>query len=130
MTPDNKTVIIPNAKLMGDNITNFSAKDKRRVDLVIGVGYNDNLPKVRQVVEDVLFKDNRVLKDPSPTIAVLELGDSSVNFAVRPWVKTDDYWNVYFDLTEDIKKRFDSEGISIPFPQRDVHLFEHKVNPS
>lgn len=129
-TPDNKTVIIPNAKLMGDNIINFSAKDKRRVDLVIGVSYSDNLQKVRQVLEDVLSKDNRVLKDPLPTIAVLELGDSSVNFAVRPWVRTDDYWNVYFDLTEDIKKRFDTEGISIPFPQRDVHLFEHKENLS
>jgi len=127
-TPDNKTVIIPNAKLMGDNIINYSANDKRRVDLLIGVSYSDNLQKVRQVLEDVLSKDNRVLKDPSPTIAVLELGDSSVNFAVRPWVKTDDYWNVYFDLTEDIKKRFDTEGISIPFPQRDVHLFEHKEN--
>jgi len=125
-TPDNKTVIIPNAKLMGDNIINYSAKDKRRVDLVIGVSYSDNLQKVRQVLEDVLSKDNRVLKDPAPTIAVMELGDNSVNFAVRPWAKTDDYWNVYFDLTEDIKKRFDAESISIPFPQRDVHLFEHK----
>jgi small conductance mechanosensitive channel len=115
-TPDNKTVIIPNAKLMGDNIINYSAKDKRRVDLVIGVSYSDNLQKVRQVLEDVLSKDNRVLKDP---------GDSSVNFAVRPWVKTDDYWTVYFDLTEDIKKRFDAESISIPFPQQDVHLYKH-----
>ena len=129
-TPDNKTVIIPNAKLMGDNIINFSAKDKRRVDLVIGVSYSDNLQKVRQVLEDVLSKDNRVLKDPAPTIAVMQLGDSSVNFAVRPWAKTDDYWNVYFDLTEDIKKRFDAESISIPFPQRDVHLFEHKEDLS
>lgn len=129
-TPDNKTVIIPNAKLMGDNIINYSAKDKRRVDLVIGVSYSDNLSKVRQVLEDVLSKDNRVLKDPAPTIAVMELGDNSVNFAVRPWAKTDDYWNVYFDLTEDIKKRFDAESISIPFPQRDVHLFEHKEDPS
>ena len=125
-TPDNKTVIIPNAKLMGDNIINYSAKDKRRVDLVIGVSYSDNLQKVRQVLEDVLSKDNRVLKDPAPTIAVMELADNSVNFAVRPWAKTDDYWTVYFDLTEDIKKRFDSESISIPFPQRDVHLFENK----
>ena len=124
-TPDNKTVIIPNAKLMGDNIINYSAKAKRRVDLVIGVSYSDNLQKVRQVLEDVLSKDNRVLKDPAPTIAVLELGDSSVNFAVRPWAKTDDYWNVYFDLTEDIKKRFDAESISIPFPQQDVHLYKH-----
>ena len=124
-TPDNKAVIIPNAKLMGDNIINYSAKDKRRVDLVIGVSYSDNLQKVRQVLEDVLSKDNRVLKDPAPTIAVMELADNSVNFAVRPWAKTDDYWNVYFNLTEDIKKRFDAESISIPFPQRDVHFYKH-----
>lgn len=129
-TPDNKTVIIPNAKIMGDIIVNFSAKDTRRVDLVIGVSYSDNLQKVKHVLEDVLSKDNRILKDPTPTIAVLELGDSSVNFAVRPWVKTADYWSVYFDLTEGIKKRFDDEGISIPFPQRDVHVYERKENLS
>ena len=129
-TLDNKTVIIPNAKLMGDNIINYSAKDTRRVDLVVGVSYGDNLQKVKQVLGDVLSKDNRILKDPPPTIAVLELGDSSVNFAVRPWVKTDDYWDVYFDLTENIKKRFDTEGISIPFPQRDVHLHQQRENIS
>lgn len=129
-TPDNKTVIIPNAKIMGDIIVNFSAKDTRRVDLVIGVSYSDNLQKVKRVLEDVLSKDSRILKDPTPTIAVLELGDSSVNFAVRPWVKTADYWSVYFDLTEGIKKRFDDEGISIPFPQRDVHVYERKENLS
>lgn len=129
-TPDNKTVIIPNAKIMGDIIVNFSAKDTRRVDLVIGVSYSDNLQKVKHVLEDVLSKDNRILKDPTPTIAVLELGESSVNFAVRPWVKTADYWSVYFDLTEGIKKRFDDEGISIPFPQRDVHVYERKENLS
>lgn len=129
-TPDNKTVIIPNAKIMGDIIVNFSAKDTRRVDLVIGVSYSDNLQKVKHVLEDVLSKDNRILKNPTPTIAVLELGDSSVNFAVRPWVKTADYWSVYFDLTEGIKKRFDDEGISIPFPQRDVHVYERKENLS
>ena len=129
-TPDNKTVIIPNAKIMGDIIVNFSAKDTRRVDLVIGVSYSDNLQKVKRVLEDVLSKDSRILKDPTPTIAVLELGDSSVNFAVRPWVKTADYWSVYFDLTEGIKKRFDDEGISIPFPQRDVHVYKRKENLS
>jgi small conductance mechanosensitive channel len=114
-TPDNKTVIIPNAKLMGDNIINYSAKAKRRVDLVIGVSYSDNLQKVRQVLEDVLSKDNRVLKDPAPTIAVMKLGDNSVNFAVRPWAKTDDYWNVYFDLTEDIKKLLMLRASLFPF---------------
>ncbi len=122
-TPDNKLVIIPNAQITGGNITNYSANDTRRVDLVIGVSYGDNLDKVRSVLVDVLNADNRVLKDPEPMIVVLELADSSVNFGVRPWVKTDDYWGAYFDLTETIKKRFDAEGISIPFPQNDVHLF-------
>ncbi len=123
-TPDNKTIIIPNAKITGDNITNYTKKENRRVDLVIGVSYGDDIEKVKSVVADVLNGDARVLKDPAPTIAVLELGDSSVNFAVRPWVKTGDYWNVYFDTTERIKKRFDAEGISIPFPQRDVHMYQ------
>jgi len=130
-TPDNKTIIVPNAKITGDNITNYTKKENRRVDLVIGVSYQDDIENVKAVVADVLNGDERVLKDPAPTIAVLELGDSSVNFAVRPWVKTDDYWvktddywGVYFDTTEKIKKRFDAEGISIPFPQRDVHLYQ------
>ena len=125
-TPDNKTIIIPNAGITGGNITNYSAKDTRRVDMVIGVGYGDDLKKVREILEDVLAKDDRVLDDPAPTIGVLELGDSSVNFAVRPWVKTADYWGAYFGLTETVKRRFDQEGIAIPFPQRDVHLYEHK----
>ena len=125
-TPDNKSIIVPNAKLTGDNITNFSAKDTRRVDMVIGVGYSDDLQKVRQVLEDILAKDDRVLQDPAPTIGVLELADNSVNFACRPWVKTADYWGAYFDITETVKKRFDYEGISIPFPQRDVHVYEQK----
>ncbi|MBW1982927.1 MAG: mechanosensitive ion channel [Deltaproteobacteria bacterium] len=125
-TPDNKTIIVPNAKLMGDNIINYSAKDTRRVDMVIGVGYGDDLKKVRQVLQGILAQDERVLKDPAPTIAVSELADSSVNFVVRPWVKTADYWNVYFDTTETVKRRFDEEGISIPFPQRDIHLYEEK----
>ncbi len=125
-TADNKKVIVPNSKLTSDNITNYSAKRTRRVDLVIGVGYQEKLPKVRQVLEQVLSEDDRVLKEPAPTIAVLDLGDSSVDFAVRPWVKTADYWPVKFDLQEKIKIRFDDEGISIPFPQRDVHLFQEE----
>lgn len=124
-TPDNKTIIIPNAKIMGDNITNYSAKDTRRVDMVIGVGYGDDLKKVREILEDILANDHRILKDPAPTIGVLELGDNSVNFAVRPWVKREDYWGAYFDVTETVKRRFDEEGISIPYPQRDVHLYEY-----
>ena len=123
-SPDNKKIIIPNAKLLGDVITNYSAKDTRRIDLVIGVSYSDDLQKVEKVLSDIVSQDERVLKDPAPTIAVLELADSSVNFAVRPWVKTGDYWGVYFDLTKNIKIRLDGEGISIPFPQRDVHLYQ------
>ena len=125
-TPDNKTIIVPNAKMMSDNITNYSAKDTRRVDMLIGVGYGDDLKKVREILEDILAKDDRILKDPAPTIGVLELGDNSVNFAVRPWVKTEDYWGAYFDAMETVKRRFDEEGISIPYPQRDVHLYEYK----
>ena len=125
-TPDNKKVIIPNAKITADSITNYSAEKTRRVDLTIGVGYGEDIDKVKRTIQDVLSKDERILKDPAPTIAVSELADSSVNFAVRPWVKTADYWPVKFDTTENIKKRFDAEGICIPFPQRDVHLYEHK----
>ncbi len=125
-SPDNKKIIIPNAKLTGDNIINYSANETRRVDLVIGVGYDDDLAKVKEVLEDVLSKDDRILKDPAPTIAVGELADSSVNFVVRPWVKTADYWDIYFDTMENVKKRFDADGISIPFPQRDVHMHAQK----
>ncbi len=125
-TPDNKKIIVPNSKVLGDTITNYSAKETRRVDLLIGVSYTDDLQKVERVLQDVLAKDERVLKDPAPTVAVMELADSSVNFVVRPWVKTGDYWTVYFDLTKNIKLRFDAEGIAIPFPQRDVHLYQEK----
>ena len=126
LTPDNRTVIIPNAKLTSDNIINFTAKPYRRVDLVVGVSYSTDIDKVKEVVMDVLTRDVRILKDPPPTIGLLELADSSLNFAVRSWVKPEDYWGVYFTTNENIKKRFDSEDISIPFPQRDVHLYEHK----
>jgi len=125
-TPDNKKVIIPNSKVTGDNIVNYSAKDERRVDLVFGIGYGDDIRKAKQILEQIVGSDERVLKDPVPTVAVSELADSSVNFVVRPWVKTADYWSVYFDLTEKVKLTFDEQGISIPFPQRDVHL--HQVS--
>lgn len=121
-TGDNKRVIIPNSQIMGTTITNYSANETRRVDLVVGVSYGDDLDKVRTELEGLVAADERVLKDPAVTIAVSELADSSVNFVLRPWVKTADYWGVYFDLTEAIKKRFDEVGISIPFPQRDVHI--------
>ncbi|MBN1848312.1 MAG: mechanosensitive ion channel [Deltaproteobacteria bacterium] len=124
-SPDNKKIILPNAKVTGDNIVNYSAKDQRRIDIVAGVSYHDDLDKVRTVLEQILSEDERILKDPAPTIGVLELADSSVNLAVRPWVQTADYWNVFFAVQEKIKKRFDAEGISIPFPQQDVYL--HKT---
>ena len=123
-SPDNRKIIVPNAKMTGDNIVNYSAKDQRRIDIVAGVSYGDDLDKVRKVLEQILAEDARILRDPAPTIGVLALADSSINFAVRPWVKTGDYWPVYFDTQEKIKKRFDAEGISIPFPQRDVHLYK------
>jgi len=125
-TADNKVIIVPNAKLTSDNIINYSAKETRRVDLTCGIGYGDDIDKAKKVINDLLAADDRILKDPAPTVAVLEMADSSVNFVVRPWVKTADYWNVYFDTTESIKKRFDAESISIPFPQRDVHIYDHK----
>ena len=127
-TPDNKTIIIPNAKLTGDNIINFSAKGTRRADMVFGIGYGDDIDKARGIISDILSNEERILKDPAPQVAVSELGDSSVNFVARPWVNAQDYWGVVFDVTEAVKKRFDAEGISIPFPQRDVHLYEHKTS--
>jgi small conductance mechanosensitive channel len=125
-TPDNKSIIIPNSKITGDNIVNYSAKDSRRMDMIVGVSYDDDYDQVKEVLQDILAKDGRILEEPPPTIGIVEFGDNSVNFAFRPWVKTAEYWDVYFALTEAIKKRFDEEGITIPYPQRDVHLFEHK----
>lgn len=121
-TGDNKMIIVPNGQIMDSIITNYSANDTRRVDLTIGVAYDDDLDKVRSTIKSVVDADDRVLKEPACLIAVAELADSSVNFTVRPWAKTSDYWDVKFQLTEAIKKRFDKEGISIPFPQRDVHI--------
>ncbi len=121
-TGDNKTIIIPNGSLMSGNIVNYSTKPTRRLDLVIGIGYDDDIKKAKQVLEDLMASEERILKDPAPTIGLLELADSSVNFAVRPWVNSADYWGVHFDLLERIKLRFDDEGISIPYPQRDIHL--------
>ncbi|NIV17117.1 MAG: mechanosensitive ion channel [Woeseiaceae bacterium] len=123
-TGDNKQIIVPNSQIMGDIITNYSANDTRRVDLVVGVSYDDDLDSVRATIEELVAAEDRILDDPACTIAVSELADSSVNFVVRPWVKTEDYWSVRFDLTEAIKKRFDKEGISFPFPQQDVHLYK------
>jgi len=126
-TPDNKTIIIPNAKLTADNIVNFTAKGTRRADMVFGIGYEDDIDKARNIISEILSNEQRILKDPPPQVAVSELADSSVNFVARPWVNAGDYWGVVFDVTEAVKKRFDAEGVGIPFPQRDVHLYEHKA---
>ncbi|MCC5805714.1 MAG: mechanosensitive ion channel [Opitutales bacterium] len=125
-TPDNKKVIAPNASVMGKVITNFSSKDTRRVDLVYGVSYDDNLDKVIALIKEVLSEDKRILDDPAPTVGVLAHSDSSIDIAVRPWVNKADYWDVFFHLNLEMKKRFDAAGITIPFPQRDVHLFQEK----
>jgi small conductance mechanosensitive channel len=127
VTPDNKTVIIPNAKLTGDNIVNWTLKGTRRVDMVMGISYDDDIDKAKQIMRQVLDNDTRILKDPAPQIAMLELADSSVNFVVRPWVNATDYWGVFMETTENIKKAFDAGGITIPYPQRDVHLYQHAV---
>mgnify|MGYP000146221880 CR=1 FL=1 len=123
-TLDNQRIIIPNSKLTGDNIINYSAMEQRRIDLVFGIGYDDDIDKAKQLIAEILAADDRVLKDPAPQIAVSELADSSVNFVARPWAKTGDYWEVFFDTTEAVKKRFDAEGISIPYPQSDVHVYQ------
>lgn len=125
-SPDNKKMIVPNASVTGGTITNINTFGTRRVDLIAGIGYGDDIDKAKKVLEEIIAADERILQDPAPKIAVVELGDSSVNFVVRPWVNSADYWGVFFDTTETIKKRFDEEGITIPFPQRDVHIYEHK----
>lgn len=121
-TADNKTVVVPNSSIIGNPITNYSRNTTRRVDLTIGVSYKADLQKTKEVLTRVVTADERVQQDPEPTIGVVALADSSVNFVVRPWVKTADYWAVYFDLNQAIKEELDKEGIEIPFPQMDVHL--------
>jgi len=127
-SPDNKEIIVPNGKIIGDTITNFSAKETRRVDMVFGIGYSDDIKLAKDTFWEILNADERVLKDPAPTVAVSELADSSVNFVVRPWVKAADYWGVFFDTHEKVKLTFDQKGISIPFPQQDVHMFQEGNN--
>ena len=127
-TPDNIQIIMPNSSIMGGSITNVSAHPTRRVDMTVGVGYGDDLNKAKKIMEDLLAADERVLKDPAVTIAVANLGDSSVDFVVRPWVKSADYWAVKFDFTKAVKEKFDAEGISIPFPQRDIHVFQENAS--
>jgi len=121
-TPDNQVIVIPNSKVWGDVITNVTASDTRRVDLVFGISYGDSIEQAQKVLEEVVAQHPLVLKDPAPNIRVNELADSSVNFIVRPWTKTSDYWTVFWDLQRSVKEAFDSRGISIPFPQSDMHL--------
>ena len=126
-TPDNKTVIVPNAGMTSGNIVNYSTKGTRRVDMTFGISYSDDIDKAREIIQEIIASDERVLKEPASTVAVSELADSSVNFVVRPWVESADYFGLLWGVTEKVKKRFDEAGISIPFPQRDVHLYEHKA---
>jgi small conductance mechanosensitive channel len=125
-TPDNKLVIVPNAQITGSAITNYSAEPIRRVDLVIGISYESDLRKAKQLLEDMLKNDPRVLPEPAASVKVSALADSSVNFNVRPWVNSADYWNVYWDLLETVKLTFDEQGIGIPYPQMDVHIQQDK----
>lgn len=124
--PDNRRIIVPNSQVTGDKITNFTAIDKRRIDLTFGISYDDDIKKAKEVLEGIVTSDARVLKDPAPVIAVSELGNSSVNLVCRPWVKPTDYWDVYFETTEKAKVQLESAGLTIPYPQTDVHLFEEK----
>ena len=118
---DNRLVIVPNASIISGNITNYSTKENRRVDLTFGIGYDDDLRLAKSVLMEIIEADPRILKDPEPFVAVSELADSSVNFITRSWVKSDDYWDVHFELIENVKLTFDERGISIPYPQMDVH---------
>jgi len=121
-TGDNCQIIVPNGQIYSGTITNYSAKPTRRIDLVFGIGYGDDMAKAKSIIEDILQQDERILSDPAPGVALGELADSSVNFNVRPWVKSEDYWSVRPDLLEKIKLAFDANGISIPYPQQDVYM--------
>ncbi|MFK7830841.1 MAG: mechanosensitive ion channel family protein [Congregibacter sp.] len=129
-TPDNKEVIVPNGAIIGGNIINYSARPTRRVDMVFGIAYGDDLREAKRILKEIVDADARVLPEPAPVITVGELADSSVNFLVRPWVKAEDYWAVLWDSTEAVKLRFDEAGISIPFPQMEVHMQEQQESES
>lgn len=125
-TPDNKMIVIPNGSVMDGSITNYSEQPTRRVDIVASCGYEDDIDKVKQLLTDIINQDDRILDEPEPIVALSELADNSINFVVRPWVNSSDYFPVYYSLLEQIKKRFDKEGISIPYPQRDIHIYNHE----
>jgi small conductance mechanosensitive channel len=123
-TADNQKIVVPNNMIWGDKITNATGTSKRRVDMVFGIGYSDDIAKAQKILEEILEAHAAVLKDPKPVVKVHELADSSVNFVVRPWVETENYWDVYWDITRTVKERFDAEGVSIPFPQQDVYMHQ------
>ncbi len=124
VSPDNKVIFVPNTKMASDNIVNYTMNDTRRVDMIFGIGYNDDIDKAKKVIEEIINSNSKILDDPAPVIKLHELADSSLNFIVRPWVKTSDYWSVYWEITEAVKKKFDEQNIEIPYPQRDVHLYQ------
>ena len=126
-TPDNKIVIVPNGIIMKDSVVNYTDQATRRVDIVASCGYEDDIDKVKEILKDILNQEDRILAEPEPKIAVSELADNSVNFIVRPWVNSSDVLSVKYSILEQIKKRFDAEGISIPYPQRDVHIYNHDI---
>ncbi|UCE05345.1 MAG: mechanosensitive ion channel [bacterium] len=126
-TPDNKTIYIPNGALSNSSIINFSTEPQRRVDMTFGISYTDDIKKAKDILKRLVDSDTRILKEPEPAIVLSELADSSVNFAVRAWCNAADYWGIFFDMQENVKTAFDKEGISIPFPQRELHVYQHKA---
>jgi small conductance mechanosensitive channel len=126
-TPDNKTIIIPNNAISGSSMVNYTTEATRRVDFVFGISYQDDIDLTKSILNRLIERDERIHKDPAPFIGLTEMADSSVNLVVRVWADTPNYWPIYFDMMEDVKKTFDAEGISIPFPQRDVHLYNQKA---
>ncbi|MCK5916474.1 MAG: mechanosensitive ion channel family protein, partial [Deltaproteobacteria bacterium] len=127
LTLDNQMIVIPNSKIWGDVIKNVTAQKNRRVDMVFGIAYSDDIPKTEALLEEIVQAHDKVLTDPAPVVRLHELGASSVDFIVRPWARVEDYWDVYWDVTRTVKLRFDAEGISIPFPQRDVHIYNENA---
>ena len=123
---DNKLMIVPNNDIWGGTITNSTASDTRRVDMVFGIGYDDDIAKAKEILQSLVSSHELVLQDPAPTIQVNELADSSVNFICRPWTRTENYWSVYWELTESVKLEFDRNKISIPYPQTDVHVHQNQ----
>ncbi|MEE9603419.1 MAG: mechanosensitive ion channel domain-containing protein, partial [Thermoguttaceae bacterium] len=126
LTIDHQTLVVPNGKIWSDVIKNLTAQKIRRVDMVFGISYADDILHTEKVLAEIVKENSKILNDPEPVIRLHSLGESSVDFVVRPWCETEDYWDVYWDVTREVKLRFDREAISIPFPQRDVHLYEEK----